>query len=256
VVEGDSAAGAVSQVRDEQYQAVLPMQGKPLNAVEASLSKVIAYPLFAALTEALGTGAGSGFELDRARYERVVLLMDADADGIHCGALLLLFFYRMMRPLLDSGHIVMAQAPLATIVLPESGEAMHAHSEQEYRNLGERLRSRGINDFTAVRYRGLAGIDLATIPPPAYTRPHDRYDRSAQSMLRRRWRCLAARRPAWAHRQRRPAASLKIKNALSASSAPVGRFRAQSGQEPISARSFTSRASAALHSVCDLLPPW
>ena len=98
VVEGDSAAGAVSRMRNAAYQAVLPMQGKPLNTVRATAQRVVANPWFAALTDALGTGLGDAFEIKALRYDRVILLMDPDADGIHCGALVTLFFYRWMRP--------------------------------------------------------------------------------------------------------------------------------------------------------------
>ncbi len=115
IVEGDSAASIVCRVRDERFQAVLPMQGKPLNAYRATPKKVVTNPWFAALTDAIGTGIGDDFALKKIRFARIVLLMDPDADGIHCGALLLMFFYRWMRPLLEAGHIAMARAPLATI---------------------------------------------------------------------------------------------------------------------------------------------
>ena len=161
IVEGDSASSAVCRVRDERHQAVLPMQGKPLNAIKATPKKVAANPWFAALTDALGTGAGEAFDLSKARYERVVLLMDPDADGIHCGALLLMFFRRWMEPLLESGRIAMARAPLATIRLPN--EEIHVRSENEYRAQCERLCEAGRANFESVRYRGLAGMDLAVL---------------------------------------------------------------------------------------------
>ena len=121
VVEGDSAAGAVSRMRNAHFQAVLPMQGKPLNTVRATAQKVVANPWFAALTTALGTGLGDAFEIKALRYDRVILLMDPDADGIHCGALVTMFFYRWMRPLLDNGRVGMARAPLATLVVQSVG---------------------------------------------------------------------------------------------------------------------------------------
>ena len=148
-------------MRDERYQAVLPMQGKPLNAIKATPKKVAANPWFAALTEALGAGVGEAFDLSKARYERVVLLMDPDADGIHCGALLLMFFRRWMEPLLESGRIAMARAPAATIRL--SNEEIHVRSENEYRAQCERLREAGRANFETIRYRGLAGMDLAVL---------------------------------------------------------------------------------------------
>jgi DNA gyrase subunit B len=161
VVEGDSASSAVCRVRDERYQAVLPMQGKPLNAIKATPKKVAANPWFAALTQALGTGIGDAFDLSQARYERVILLMDPDADGIHCGALLLMFFRRWIEPLLTSGRIAMARAPMATI--QANGTQFHVRSEQEHRAQSERLMEAGISSFETVRYRGLAGMDLAVL---------------------------------------------------------------------------------------------
>ena len=161
VVEGDSASSAVCRIRDERFQAVLPMQGKPLNAIRATAKKVAANPWLAALTAALGADAGEAFDLSKVRFERVVLLMDPDADGIHCGALLLMFFYRWMRPLLESGRIAMARAPLATI--HANGMQFHVRSEQEHRAQSRRLLDTGISISESVRYRGLAGMDLAVL---------------------------------------------------------------------------------------------
>ena len=164
VVEGNSAAGAVSRMRNAQFQAVLPMQGKPLNTVRATAQKVVANPWFTALTQALGTGLGDAFALQALRYDRVILLMDPDADGIHCGALVTLFFYRWMRPLLDDGRVGIARAPLATIVVesvghPQYGEH-HVRSEQELRAVAGQLKTHGDPQVAMRRYRGLAGTDL------------------------------------------------------------------------------------------------
>ena len=161
IVEGDSASSAVCRVRDARHQAVLPMQGKPLNAIRATPKKVAANPWLLALTAALGTGIGDAFEIRKARYDRVILLMDADADGIHCAALLLMFFHRWMRPLIENARIVMARAPLATIRL--GAEQIHVRSEAEYRAECERLRNSGISNFATNRYRGLAGMDLRVL---------------------------------------------------------------------------------------------
>ena len=164
VVEGDSAAGAVSRMRNADYQAVLPMQGKPLNTVRATAQKVVANPWFAALTQALGTGLGDRFDLQALRYDRVILLMDPDPDGIHCGALVSMFFYRWMRPLLDAGRVGIAQAPLATLVVGSVGHPRyvehHVRSEQELRAVAEQLKAQGDTEVVMRRYRGLAGTDL------------------------------------------------------------------------------------------------
>jgi len=167
VVEGDSAALAVSRVRNSEYQAVLPMQGKPLNTVRATAKKVATNPWFAALTAALGTGLGDAFALDSRRYERVILLMDPDADGIHCGALALMFFYRWMRPLLDDGRVGIAQAPLATLIVESAGHPeyaeRHVRSETELRAASDQLKARSDVRIVMRRYRGLAGTDLPVL---------------------------------------------------------------------------------------------
>ena len=161
IVEGDSASSTVARLRDERFQAVLPMQGKPLNAIKATPSKVGANPWFAALIDVIGADYGELFELPNVRYEKIILLMDPDADGIHCGALLLMFFRRWMQPLLESGHVWMARAPFATII---SGEAkVHARSETEYRAECEKLRAAGVVNVATNHYRGLAGMDLAVL---------------------------------------------------------------------------------------------
>lgn len=161
LAEGDSAAGAVRLVRDPETQAVLPMMGKPLNADRNPPARVVAYPLYHALVQAMGAGCGPSFDLTRRRYERVVLVMDADADGIHCAALMCLYFYRMMWPLLDGGHVSMAHPPLATVHAGD-GTRIHVFTEPEYRTTAEALRASG-QEVQTVRYRGLAGVDLGTL---------------------------------------------------------------------------------------------
>lgn len=161
IVEGDSASSTVARLRDERFQAVLPMQGKPLNAMKATLNKVGANPWFAALIDAIGADYGEHFELSNARYEKIILLMDPDADGIHCGALLLMFFKRFMQPLLKSGRIALARAPMATI--QHGKELIHVRSEQEQRAEIERLRQAGVTNFETARYRGLAGMNLEVL---------------------------------------------------------------------------------------------
>ncbi len=133
IVEGDSACSAVSAVRSQHFQAVLPMQGKPLNALRANAKKVAVFELYQALQQALGVQAFDSMATDlpagatpagpkpavpmlaALRFDRVLLLFDPDADGIHCGALMLMYFYRWMRPLLESGRIEMVRAPLFDI---------------------------------------------------------------------------------------------------------------------------------------------
>lgn len=158
VVEGDSAAMAVVRVRDPRVQAVLPMQGKPLNAARASRRKLLGHPFFGPLVAAIGAGIEADCEPGRSRYERVLVLTDPDADGIHCGFLVLLFFHGWLRPLLDSGRVEVVRPPWGEAVV--SGEILLAFSEPEFATLATRARAVG---GTIRRFRGLAGLDAETL---------------------------------------------------------------------------------------------
>lgn len=153
VVEGDSAAWSVAALCDPLLQAVLPMQGKPLNALKASAAKVNQNPWLRALMDALGTDA-EHFDVSKVRYQTLCLLMDPDADGIHCGALMLMFFYRWMRPLLEEGRIVMVRAPVGEWTHPETGEIGFSFTQGDFiKKVGDGSASPG-----ALRYRGLGNI--------------------------------------------------------------------------------------------------
>lgn len=159
VVEGDSAARSVVALRNGQRQAVLPLQGKPLNAWKASAAKVATSPLYRQLAQALGARDPLAQpDADGLRYGRIVLLMDPDADGVHICALMLLYFKRWMPGLLAAGRIVVVRAPMYAIA-PAPGEPpVFAYSGEHRQAVLADLRQRGRLEADAHGYLGLGSI--------------------------------------------------------------------------------------------------
>lgn len=167
VVEGDSASKNVVRVRDSRFQAVLPMQGKPMNAWKSSKNGVGRNELYQRLIDAMGAGWDESFDLQRLRYERIVLLFDPDADGIHCGALMLMFFHRWMPELLETGRIHVIRPPLYELSAPQtssnqSDDHIHAYSDDHFHQLRDHLNDKQIK-FQSQRYRGLASINAGSL---------------------------------------------------------------------------------------------
>ncbi|AJS58123.1 DNA topoisomerase IV subunit B [Paenibacillus sp. IHBB 10380] len=157
IVEGDSAGGSAKQGRDSKIQAILPLKGKPLNPEKAKLAEVLKNEEYRAIVSAIGAGIGTDFEVEDSNYSKVIIMTDADTDGAHIQVLLLTFFYRYMKPLIDAGRVFIAQPPLYKITR-KSGklETMrYAWSDEELQNYLKEFGSK----FELQRYKGLGEMN-------------------------------------------------------------------------------------------------
>ena len=158
IVEGDSAGGSAKMARDRMYQAILPIRGKILNVEKASIDKILANAEIKTMINAFGCGFSEGygndFDISNLRYDKIVIMADADVDGAHISTLLLTLFYRFMPELIYEGHIYVAMPPLYKVV-PKRGEGQYLYDD----NALAKYRKTHRGDFTLQRYKGLGEMD-------------------------------------------------------------------------------------------------
>jgi len=152
IVEGESAGGSAKQARDRRFQAILPIRGKIINVEKSGFARALRNDEIKAIAAAIGAGIGKDFDISKVRYKRIIIMTDADIDGAHIRTLLLTFFYRYMRPLIEHGYLYIAQPPLYRI--KKGKKVYYAYSDEELKSILER-----IGNAEVQRYKGLGEMN-------------------------------------------------------------------------------------------------
>jgi DNA gyrase subunit B len=177
IVEGDSALGTAKLARNSEYQALLPIRGKILNVQKASVADMLSNTECASILQVIGAGSGRSFELELARYGKVILMSDADVDGAHIRTLLLTLFFRYMRPLVEAGRVFAAVPPLHRVVVINAGtkanETLYTYSQAELEAVLSKLAAQGKRYQEPIqRYKGLGEMDADQLAETTMDREH------------------------------------------------------------------------------------
>lgn len=177
IVEGDSALGTAKPARDSEFQALLPIRGKILNVQKASVAEMLNNAECSAIIKVIGAGSGRDFDIQSARYGKVILMSDADVDGAHIRTLLLTLFFRYMRPMIEEGRVYAAVPPLHRVIIQNAGrkpnDVVYTYSERELQNLLSDLRRRNKKYVEPIqRYKGLGEMDADQLADTTMDREH------------------------------------------------------------------------------------